>query len=150
MTIQERRAAVLAILFGAAVVSYTIATLQVGSVRKPGPGMFPAVCGAGIVAVAGFWLAGSLKRKAGSSPFWTKGSWKVPLIAVFLMLVYTATMERLGYTLSTLVFLVVWQSLIEREPWVKTMIVSALACLFMYLIFVYLLRVSVPKGFVGF
>ena len=150
MTIQERRSAVAAILFGAAVVTYTIATLEVGSIHKPGPGMFPAVCGAGIVIVAGIWLAGNLKRKAGSHPFWTDGSWKVPSIAVVLMLLYTSTMEWLGYSLSTLAFLVVWQALIEREKWVKTMVISVLACLFMYLIFVYLLKVSVPKGIVGF
>jgi putative tricarboxylic transport membrane protein len=150
MTVQERRSAVVAVIFGAAVFIYTIATLQVGSIHKPGPGMFPAVCGTGIVVVAGLWLAGNLKRKAVSSPFWTDGSWKVPLIAVVLMVIYTSTMEWLGYSLSTLVFLVVWQFLIEREKWIKTLMISVLACLFMYLIFAYLLRVSVPKGIIGF
>lgn len=93
MTIQERRSAVIAMLFGAAVGLYTLATLEVGSIHKPGPGMFPVVCGTGIVIVAGLWLAGSMKRNPVSSPFWEGGSWKVPLIAVVLMLIYTSTMN---------------------------------------------------------
>ena len=73
----------------------------------------------------------------------------VNLLSVAIMFTYAALMETLGYTLSTLVFLVAWQVLIEHEKWRKTAIIAIVGTASMYVIFVYLLGVALPDGIFG-
>ena len=49
MTKQERNAGVLILIFGLAVAAYSFSILPLGSIKQPGPGMFPLICGGGIV-----------------------------------------------------------------------------------------------------
>jgi hypothetical protein len=56
-------------------------------------------------------------------------------------------METVGYITSTLIFMVAWQQIIEREKWVKTMVISLAGTFAMYALFVYLLRVPIPPEF---
>ena len=61
------------------------------------------------------------------------------------MVLYGLAMETLGYISSTLVFMVAWEKIIEREKWVKTMVISLLGTLAMYALFVYFLKVPIPQ-----
>ena len=63
------------------------------------------------------------------------------------MVLYGWAMEAVGYITSTLIFMIAWQQIIEREKWLKTMLISVLGTLAMYALFVYLLRVPIPPEF---
>lgn len=84
-----------------------------------------------------------------SEPLWSGGNWLRPALAVGTMVVYATLMEDMGYVLSTLLFLISWQVLIEREKWRKTAIIAIIGTVSMYIIFVYFLKVSLPEGILG-
>ena len=149
MTKQERTAGLVFILFGMAVSLYSFTVLPLGTVGQPGPGLFPLLCGAGIVIMCLLWLFRHRGADSGSEPLWSGGNWKGPLLAVLTMVVYAALMEDLGYVLSTLLFLISWQVLIEREIWWKTAMIAVIGTAAMYVIFVYLLKVALPEGILG-
>ena len=51
--------------------------------------------------------------------------------------------------ISTFLFLIAWQVLIEAERWKKTALVAIIGTVTMYILFVYLLRVALPQGMLG-
>jgi hypothetical protein len=79
--------------------------------------------------------------------FFEKGRWVKPAVAVGLMLVYAWAIEAVGYITSTLVFMAAWQLLVERERWSKTILISLLGTLAMYMLFNRFLKVPVPTEF---
>ena len=145
MTKQERIAGIVLILMGIAVAIYAMTALQLGTINKPGPGMFPFICGAGIVIVCVIWIRGQ-KCDTNSEPLWQKGQWHAPVLALIVMTIYTALMEPLGYFLSTLIFIMAWQIFVEREKWLKTVIIAGVGTVVMYFVFAYLLGVALPEG----
>jgi putative tricarboxylic transport membrane protein len=149
MTKQERVAGWVFILFGLFVAIYSTSALKIGTVSQPGPGLFPLICGVGIVVLCILWQFKNRQNCLDSDPLWEDGNWKGPLLAVVIMFAYAALMETLGYTLSTLIFLVSWQMLIEQEKWRKTAVIAIIGTASMYVIFVYLLGVALPDGIFG-
>lgn len=149
MTIYERRAGLFFILLGVAVSIYTLSTLKLGTIHQPGPGLFPLISGVGIAALAAFWLAANRKCNNDCEPLWQESQWLPPLLGVIVTIVYAALMEPLGYTLSTLIFLLAWQKIIEREKWLKASIIAVVGTVTMYIVFAYLLRVDLPGELFG-
>lgn len=149
MTKQERTAGLVFALFGLATGAYSITALKIGSISQPGPGLFPLICGVGIVILCLLWLFQHRGNCTESEPLWCEGNWKAPSLAVLIMVVYTAAMEDLGYVPSTFLFLIAWQKIIEREKWPKTAAIAVLGTLSMYALFVYLLKVALPEGILG-
>lgn len=145
MTIYERRAALFFILLGIAVAVYSTTALNLGSIHAPGPGLFPFVSGAGTALLCVFWLVSNRKYVTECEPLWAERSYIQPLLAVAITCAYAALMEPIGYIPSTLVFLVAWQKIIEREKWPKTIIIAVVATAVMYGLFVYLLGTSLPE-----
>ena len=149
MTKQERMAGLIFAMFGLATGIYSATALKIGTVSQPGPGLFPLICGAGIVLACLVWL---LKNRADcreSIPLWSNRNWCRPLLAIVCMAVYAALMEELGYVISTLLFLIAWQVLIEAERWKKTAMIAIVGTVSMYILFVYFLRVALPQGMFG-
>jgi amino acid transporter len=103
----------------------------------------------GIVLLCLLWLFKNRNACSASEPLWCGGNWCRPALAVAIMVVYTALMEVLGYSLSTLLFLIVWQRLVEREKWRKTAAITVAGTVVMYILFVYLLQVALPEGMLG-
>ena len=146
MTRQERTAGLLLIILGVWVAYYGLFELKIGTIGQPGPGFFPFISGAGIVILCLIWMISNRNCILECQPLWAKGQWVGPVLAVVVTTAYTALMEPLGYALSTLVFLIGWQKLIERENWRKTSIIAVVATAGMYLVFAYLLGIDLPVG----
>ena len=56
MTKQERTAGLIFAMFGVATGVYSFTALKIGSIGQPGPGLFPLICGFGIVLLCLIWL----------------------------------------------------------------------------------------------
>lgn len=150
MTKQERVAGMVLMLLGAAVTGYTLCSLQLGTIQKPGPGLFPFVCGIGIVILCAIWLYTNKQEKTRSEPFWQEcGQWHGPLLALIMMTGYALAMEPLGYVFSTFVFLVAWQKIVVSEKWIRTSIIASVGTIGMYVLFAYLLGLVLPEGIFG-
>jgi putative tricarboxylic transport membrane protein len=142
----ERITAVVTFLAGVWIMFYAWGTLKLGSIHVPDAGLLPFLCGAGLVILGIVWLVALQLSHAKEAPA-EKTLWYKPLIALLLMVVYGWAMETLGYITSTLLFGIAWQLIIEREKWVKTMIIAVLSTVGMYALFVYLLKVPIPPEF---
>jgi hypothetical protein len=142
----ERITALITTLGGMAIMYYAWHTLKIGSIHVPDAGFLPFLCGAGLAVLGIVWiliLQWTKEQKSENSA--EKRLWHRPLLSLALMILYGMAMEVVGYISSTLVFMVAWEKIIEREKWIKTMVISLLGTLAMYALFVYFLRVPVPQ-----
>jgi putative tricarboxylic transport membrane protein len=143
----ERIAAVFVVLGGVAIVYYGYAVLKLGSIFRPDAGFLPFLSGIALVILGGCWFVISGSLGGDQDSFFQKGRWGKPAMAVGLMLVYAWAIEAVGYITSTFVFMVAWQLLLERERWFKTILISLLGTLAMYMLFNRFLKVPVPSEF---
>jgi len=142
----ERILGVVLILIGIAVSVNSYTALGFGSITQPGSGFFPLICGVGVTTLSAVWMFISRKSETKSEPLWKKGQWIRPITAVGIIGAYIALLELVGYVLSTITFVLLWQFLVEHEKWKKTIMISVIMTACMYILFVQLLAVPLPKG----
>lgn len=144
----ERITAIITSLGGVWIMVYAWHTLKLGSIHVPDAGFLPFLCGTGLAVLGIVWiLILQWKEEPVSESTAERRLWHRPLLSLALMVLYGVAMETVGYITSTLIFMVVWQQIIEREKWIKTMVISLLGTLAMYALFVYLLKVPIPPEF---
>jgi putative tricarboxylic transport membrane protein len=120
-----------------------------------GPGFFPFLLGIALVALTILLLINTIlayKKNSLSPPegFFPSRSGGLKLLYVIVALVlYVLTFQPLGYVLSTLLFLSVlffaWDA---RKPWLA-IAMAAVTVLCSYVVFDLLLKVQLPRGFLG-
>ncbi len=72
---------------------------------------------------------------------------KVSAYAI-LMLLYWVLMERIGFLITSGLFLFLVLKYIEKKGWKITIWIGSASILISYLLFVYFLKVPLPKGFI--
>lgn len=144
----ERITAILTSLGGVWIMVYAWQTLKLGSIHVPDAGFVPFLCGAGLLILGFAWMvviqAAPEPTAAGRAE---KRLWHRPLLSLLLMVLYGWAMDAIGYVTSTLLFVIIWQKLIEHEKWLKTILIALLGTSAMYALFVYFLKVPVPPEF---
>jgi putative tricarboxylic transport membrane protein len=140
----ERVVALIVAIGGLAIVYYGYAVLKPGSILQPDAGFLPFLSGLALAVLGFCWFVIARKGEDPEKAFFEKGRWVKPALAMGLMLVYAWAIEAVGYITSTLVFMVAWQLLVEREGWFKTILISLLGTLAMYVLFRHFLKVPVP------
>lgn len=140
----ERVAALIVVIGGLAIVYYGYAVLKLGSIFQPDAGFLPFLSGLALMVLGFCWFVIARGGEDPEKAFFEKGRWVKPALAMGLMLVYAWAIEAVGYLTSTLVFMVAWQLLVEREGWFKTVLISLLGTLAMYVLFRHFLKVPVP------
>jgi len=144
----ERITAIVTSLGGVWIMVYAWQTLKLGSIHVPDAGFLPFLCGAALAILGCVWiLILQWKKEQGNEVSGERRLWHRALLSLALMVLYGWAMETVGYITSTLVFMVAWQQVIEREKWVKTMLIALLGTFAMYALFVYLLKVPIPPEF---
>lgn len=144
----ERFTAVITSLGGVWIMVYSWHTLKLGSIHVPDAGLLPFLCGVGLTLLGAAWtviLPWSKEPEDGRPA--EQRLWHRPLLSLLLMVLYGWTMESVGYITSTLIFVLAWQKIIEREKWLKTTVIALLGTFAMYALFVYLLKVPIPPEF---
>ena len=147
----------LAICFGAY-------RLSLGSPNDPGPGMFSFIAGAALTLLSLIqWINVALARSQAQAlssetqlsqtvePLFAnrRGAIKAAVIVVAL-LVYSLSMEHLGFILSTSLFIGFLLWLVEPQRWYVIVFGSVLSSLTTYLVFKVWLDTALPVGFFGF
>ena len=157
----ERIASVVLIAFGLFVAYYSHQVLKLGILISPGAGFFPYYIGIALVVLGVVWFLGTLfARKApglaevecgtdsaagGGEPRRNHILYRF-LPGVLLVLLYAWLLEKAGYFVSTVLFMVGWQKGVEREGWLKTAVIALLCAGAMYALFSYLLKGVLPTG----
>jgi hypothetical protein len=117
----------------------------------PGPFFFPTVAAVLIGGLSLTLLVKSVKQtEAVSSPIQGKRIWGRTLWIIAWCAIYGATIEKLGYLLSTGMVTFALLAYFSRGKWVFNIVLSVATPILIYILFDTLLKVSMPKGFFGF
>jgi putative tricarboxylic transport membrane protein len=139
---------------------YSRTYLKLGILIRPGAGFIPFYIGVALVVLGLVWFLSSLvtrklpvKSESGCAEeiVATDGERRNLIFfrflpAVLLILLYAWLFEKIGYLVSTLLFMVGWQKVVEREGWLKTVVIAVLCAGAMYGLFAYLLKIALPTG----
>ena len=115
----------------------------------PGPGLWPIVISAFMLALAALLVMKTIKMPAEKNvdvPMWNEGTKRV-YITMGILLVYTLVLEFLGFIIATTIMEAVFiHWFAKKKPWV-TAVIALVVTLVIYVVFQYLL--NVPVGSFG-
>ena len=115
----------------------------------PGPGLWPIVMSAFMIAMAALLAIKSLKMKAEEDtavPMWNDGTKRV-YITMGILFAYVAVLEFLGFIIATTVMEAIFiQWFAKKKPWI-TAILAVVITMVIYVVFQYVL--NVPVGSFG-
>ncbi|OGQ85100.1 MAG: hypothetical protein A3G40_01920 [Deltaproteobacteria bacterium RIFCSPLOWO2_12_FULL_57_22] len=121
--------------------------LGMGTLREPGAGFIPFISSVllGCLSICIFIIA-TLKKKAspGFGKDWKKGLW-----VLGGLLIYDLLLERLGFLISTFLFMILALLSFPPRRLASILLVSSLTVIISYLIFGVWLKVQLPKGILG-
>ncbi len=121
--------------------------LGMGSLRDPGRGFIPFLSG---VLLAGLSIAIFLRSiLKGEQPSTFGKGWKRGVWAVGGLFIYILILERLGFIVTTFLFLILTLLSIEPGKWKSAFLVSLFTVIISYLVFSVWLKVQLPTGFLG-
>lgn len=91
----------------------------------------------------------TLKLVPGSMQIW---NWPPPhyLSVLFMLVAFVALAPYLGFTPASLLFFLASYRLLVEGTWVRVAVYSVLTTAFMYVVFIYLADMSLPKSPLGF
>jgi putative tricarboxylic transport membrane protein len=112
-----------------------------------GPAFLPFWTGI-VLAACGLWLCS--RSAADAEVSWPASRGFARAASGFvLLLLYALALQRLGYLVSTAVFLVVGILLLEPVRRVRALVVGVASAAFLFLIFRVWLRIPLPGGVLG-
>lgn len=121
--------------------------LTVGVPTEPKPGFFPFIDGVILVVLSALFLVQAWRGQAGESqPF---GKIRGPAVVIVTLILYVATLDTVGYVLTTTVLSAVVLHVLDTKPRVLVPVSLGLA-LTSYLLFSRLLGVTLPPGLLTF
>ncbi len=117
--------------------------LQIGVPTEPRPGFFPFIDGIILIALSTLFLTRAWGGRAGESHAF--GKMGGPVLVVLTLILYVATLETLGYVITTAILSAVVLKVMETKP--RTLVlVSLILAVASYLLFDRLLGVTLPRG----
>jgi len=157
----EKVSSIVLVAFGLFVAFYSRQYLKLGRMITPGAGFLPYWIGIALAVLGAIWFlktrisrsgsgAGGEESVAGDAAAETKAL-RARLLSKFLpgvllVILYAWLFEKAGYLVSTALFMLGWQKLVEKEGWLKTAVIAVLSAGCMYALFSYLLKVYLPTG----
>ncbi len=155
----ERLVSILLVAFGLGVMYYAHQYLKLGMMITPGAGFLPFWVGAALAILGVVWFVRMLPAARSPAPEKaTPDEAESPaqprpgglltrlLPGVALVVAYAWLFERAGFLVSTFVFMVGWQKIVERERWGRTLLIAAVCAGALYGLFSFLLKGVLPAG----
>jgi len=157
----EKVSSIALIVFGLFVAYYSRRYLKLGIMITPGAGFLPYWIGIALAVLGALWFLETFLARTGSG---AGGEGSIAgdaaaevealrgrvlskfLPGVLLVILYAWLFEKAGYIVSTALFMVGWQKVVEKEGWLKTAVIAVLSAGCMYALFSYLLKVYLPTG----
>ncbi len=156
----EMAAAAIVVALGAFVALYSQYALGLGMMISPGAGFMPFLMGIALLILGACWfikslffadaqdLAPSLGQEGSAageaSPLEYKS--RKHLWGFLVILGFAIFIERAGFFITTALFMLIWQLIVEKEKWLKSILITLLTAGAMYSIFRLLLKIHLPPG----
>ena len=115
-----------------------------GSLRRPGPGLWPMACSLVIVVLSVVLLV--ISRRWTDSERFTRSS-VLPGVALVTLVVLGFLIPVIGFEIPSLLLCVVWLRFLGGESWRSTVVVSLGTVAAFYALFLYGLRIPLPHLF---
>lgn len=146
---------------GIFVVYHSCYSLKLGILIAPGAGFLPFLCGLALIVLAVIWRLQTIlfkprpKAESAGAPLTAAREAEIApqpvsraklALAFATTVVYAVLFERIGFFLATLLFMLVWQVAVERQRWLKAIIITVLCSAAMYALFRLLLHVELPPS----
>jgi hypothetical protein len=130
------------------IIVFTSLKYGFGTLRTPGPGLFPFFLGLG-VSISGLVLLLSEFRTQVRSASLNREDVKPLLSMMCAFCLWILAMPLLGYVFVTVLVTYGICKIMHLEGWWKPLSVSVGTALFIYILFDYLLYIDLPKGILG-
>jgi putative tricarboxylic transport membrane protein len=128
----------IAVGVGGAVLAYRYG---LGSLREPGPGLWPFVVSVLIAALSVILLV--VGRGLTDSEAFTRSS-VLPVIGAVTFVAFGLLMPLTGFEIPALALCVTWLRFLGGESWRNTIVISVLTTAAFYFLFLYGLRIPLP------
>jgi putative tricarboxylic transport membrane protein len=128
----------IAVGIGGAVLAYGYG---LGSLREPGPGLWPFVVSVLIAALSTILLV--VGRDLTDSEAFTRSS-VLPVIGIVTFVAFGLLMPLTGFEMPALLLCVVWLKFLGGESWRNTVVISVVTVAAFYVLFLYGLRIPLP------
>ena len=115
-----------------------------GSLRHPGPGLWPFVVSVAIALMAVALLV--VGRRLTDSEKFSRSS-VLPAVGLVTFIVLAMLMPVIGFEIPSLLLCVVWLRFLGGESWRSTIITSVATVAAFYFLFLYGLRIPLPHLF---
>lgn len=112
-----------------------------GSMRRPGPGLWPFITASIITALSGLLLV--VGRRLQDSVAFTRAS-MLPAIGVLTFIALGVLMPVVGFEIPSLILCVVWLRFLGGETWRSTITISVGTVAVFYFLFLYGLSIPLP------
>lgn len=125
--------------------------LKLGSYYAPGPGFLPFWIGLIIIILSLilFFQSVRMDQEENIENILMERNWKNILLLIASLFIYTLILEKLGFVISTFVFIAFILRLVETKRWPVVVNVAVAAALGTYLIFEVWLQTQLPRGVLG-
>ena len=138
------------LLFSVAFIVLILKSPSTYDSSEPGPFFFPAIAAVFIGALSLTLLVRGVQQPGVPSSIQAKRMWGRIFWIIFWCGIYAATIEKLGYLLSTGVVTFALLAYFYRGRWALSVILSVTTPILIHFLFDTLLKVSMPKGWFGF
>jgi putative tricarboxylic transport membrane protein len=145
LNFRTERLVYLAIAAMSIVVIVLSVSYNLGSIRKPGPGLYPFAVGLLILPLDLLVFISSLKRPQEDRSLDKRGIVTV-LSFVCACVFWIVAMPYAGYPIVTFISTFILSKVMKLEGWVKPLILSVGVAIFIYLLFDYWLYIDLPRG----
>ena len=117
-----------------------------GRLKHPGPGFLPFGLAIVLIILSLILIFSKWKEGTARTSFWPHRTWLRPLLGVSILIFFALVVERVGFLITTFLFLVIWMGVIERIRWLTIISISIGTTAALYLIFALFLDVPLPMG----
>lgn len=125
--------------------------LPLGQLNKPGAAVFPVMVGGMLMlaSLATIWEGGQMD-KAEQIDLPAGTGRKRLLILIGLLLGYFIALPWLGQIISSALFLLLLMHVLSDLSWPRIVVYSLVASIALYVVFVFFLKVPLPRGLLAF
>lgn len=120
--------------------------LKLGTYHNPGPGFLPFGVGMVLGFLSFILFFQSFKEKQEKENPLEEKRWKNIFLVLAFLFTYAFLIEKIGFVISTLLFVGAIMKIIEAKRWLVVIVVSVAASFGTYLIFEVWLQTQLPKG----
>ena len=112
-----------------------------GSLREPGPGLWPFLVSLLVLTLSAVLLV--VGRRLHDSEAFTRSS-LLPAVGLVTFVVLALLLPVIGFEVPALLLCVVWLRFLGGESWRSTIVISVATVAVFYLLFLYGLRIPLP------